>query len=205
MPMAAPTRRRPLASLQALGYFWTLSMSFMVIRPRRRLFSSTTRSFSMRCSCRCRLASAREVPMGTVINLSLVITSATRTAWASSTKRTSRLVRMPTRHSPSTTGRPETRKSDIRSRASCTELRGEMVTGSRIMPLSLFLTRSTSRRWRSTGMFLWIMPMPPIRAMEMAMADSVTVSMAAESRGMRRGMEGVSQVVMSTASGVTSE
>ena len=47
--------------------------------------------------------------------------------------------------------------------------------------------------------------MPPMRAMEIAMADSVTVSMAAESRGMRRGMEGVSQVVMSTASGVTSE
>ncbi len=141
--------------------------------------------------------------MGTVISLSLVITSATRTAWASSTKRTSRLVRMPTRRSPSTTGRPETRKSDIRSRASCTELRGEMVTGSRIMPLSLFLTRSTSRR--STGIFLWMMPMPPIRAMEMAMADSVTVSIAAESRGMRRGMAGVSQVVMSTASGVMSE
>ena len=43
------------------------------------------------------------------------------------------------------------------------------------------------------------------KAMEMAMADSVTVSMAAESRGLRRGMEGVSQVVMSTASGVTSD
>ena len=38
----------------------------------------------------------------------------------------------------------------------------------------------------------------------MAMADSVTVSMAAESRGIRRGIEGVSQVEISTASGVTS-
>lgn len=55
------------------------------------------------------------------------------------------------------------------------------------------------------GMFLWMMPMPPMRAMLMAMADSVTVSMAAESRGMRNSMEGVSQVEMSTASGVTSE
>ena len=55
------------------------------------------------------------------------------------------------------------------------------------------------------GMFLWMMPMPPMRAMEMAMADSVTVSMAAESSGIRSGMEGVSHVERSTASGVISE
>jgi hypothetical protein len=73
------------------------------------------------------------------------------------------------------------------------------------MPLSLFLTLSISRRWCSIDIFLWIMPMPPILAIEMAMADSVTVSMAAESRGIRRGIEGVSQVEISTASGVTSE
>ena len=143
--------------------------------------------------------------MGTVTRFLLVITSPTRMAEASSMKRTSRLVRMPTSLPSSTTGSPDTRKSAIRSRASCTELREDTVTGSRIMPLSLFLTRSTSRRWRSMGMFLWVMPMPPMRAMLMAMADSVTVSMAAESRGMRSSMEGVSQVEMSTASGVTSE
>ena len=143
--------------------------------------------------------------MGTVTRLVLVITSETRTAAPSCTKRTSRLVRMPTRRPFSTTGKPDTRKSDMRSRASCTVLLGEMVTGSRIMPLSLFLTFSTSRRCRATGMFLWMMPMPPMRAMEMAIAASVTVSMAAESRGMRRGISGVSQVEMSTASGVMSE
>jgi hypothetical protein len=49
-PMAAPTRSRPMASLQALGYFLIFSISLMVIMPVRRPFLSTTSSFSMRCS-----------------------------------------------------------------------------------------------------------------------------------------------------------
>ena len=93
----------------------------------------------------------------------------------------------------------------MRARASLTGHSEPMVTGSTIMPLSLFLTRSISRRCWAMDMFLWMTPMPPMRAMEMAMADSVTVSMAAESSGMRRGMSGVSQVDTSIMSGVTSE
>ena len=53
--------------------------------------------------------------------------------------------------------------------------------------------------------FLCTMPMPPARAMEMAIADSVTVSIAAETSGIFREMDGVSQAVTSTTSGVTSE
>ena len=37
---------------------------------------------------------------------------------------------------------------------------GPSVMGFMIIPLSLRLTRSTSAAWRSTGMFLWITPMP---------------------------------------------
>ena len=55
--------------------------------------------------------------------------------------------------------------------------------GLRMMPLSYFLTASTSRAWRSVLMFLWMMPMPPSRAMAMASRASVTVSMAAETSG----------------------
>ncbi len=54
-------------------------------------------------------------------------------------------------------------------------------------------------------MFLWITPMPPIRAMEIAMAASVTVSIAADRRGVFREISGVSHVETSTMSGVTSE
>ena len=47
--------------------------------------------------------------------------------------------------------------------------------------------------------------MPPLRAIEMAIADSVTVSMAAEIKGMLRRMEGVRKVSTVTLSGVISE
>jgi len=48
-PTAAPTRKRPRASLLALGFWIFFSMSLTVIKPLRRNSSSTTRSFSMRC------------------------------------------------------------------------------------------------------------------------------------------------------------
>ena len=60
---------------------------------------------------------------------------------------------------------------------------GETVIGSRITPLSNFLTRATSAAWPSMVMLLWTMPMPPSCAMVMARRASVTVSMAAETSG----------------------
>jgi hypothetical protein len=54
-------------------------------------------------------------------------------------------------------------------------------------------------------MFLWMTPTPPVRAMLMAMRASVTVSMAADSRGMFRRISGVSWEETSTLSGSTSE
>ncbi|KAF5051894.1 hypothetical protein DSECCO2_414190 [anaerobic digester metagenome] len=62
----------------------------------------------MRLSWRWRLASSREMPTGTVTRLRLVMTSRTSVD-ISVTKRTSRLVTMPTRWSPAMTGRPEMR------------------------------------------------------------------------------------------------
>ena len=58
-----------------------------------------------------------------------------------------------------------------------------MVTGLVIMPDSLRLTRSTWSAWSLMERLRWITPMPPWRAMAMAIRDSVTVSMAAESSG----------------------
>ena len=63
-PTAAPTRRRPCSSLQALGNWRRLKMSLTVISPLSLPASSTTGSFSIRCRCRMRSASPRVVPTG---------------------------------------------------------------------------------------------------------------------------------------------
>ena len=65
---------------------------------------------------------------------------------------------------------------------------GRSVIGLRIMPLSDRFTRSTSAACRSIDMFLWSTPMPPARAIAIAMSDSVTVSIAADTSGMRSSM-----------------
>src|SRR6266567_93306 len=54
-------------------------------------------------------------------------------------------------------------------------------------------------------MFLWITPMPPSRAMAIAMSDSVTVSIAAETSGMLSGILRVNQDFTSTLRGCTVE
>ncbi len=54
-------------------------------------------------------------------------------------------------------------------------------------------------------MFLWMIPIPPSRAMAMAMRDSVTVSIAAERSGMARGMRRVRRVRTLVSLGCTSE
>ena len=121
------------------------------------------------------------------------------------TKRTSRLVTMPTSWSPSTTGRPEMLYSAMTTRACSTVMSGGTVIGAMIMPDSDFFTFSTSSLCSAMLMFLCTTPTPPLRAREMAMRDSVTVSMAALTRGMLSLISGVSHDETSAASGRTSE
>ena len=59
-----------------------------------------------------------------------------------------------------------------------------MVTGLITMPDSNFLTVRTWAACSSGVMFLWITPMPPCCDMAMAIALSVTVSIAEASSGM---------------------
>ncbi len=80
-----------------------------------------------------------------------------------------------------------------------------MVTGSLIIPLSDRFTRSTSSACRSIDMFLWMIPMPPSRAIAIAMRDSVTVSIAAATSGMGSRMERVSTDSMLVSLGCTEE
>ena len=86
-------------------------------------------------------------------------------------KRRSRLVTMPTRSSPSTTGTPEMLLARVSSRTS--RMRGGRRHGDRIVdhPALEFLDRAhLARPAARQVMFLWMMPMPPSWARAMASA-----------------------------------
>ena len=73
------------------------------------------------------------------------------------------------------------------------------------MPLSNFFTRRTCAACSAMVKFLWITPMPPCCAMAMAIAASVTVSIAAETSGMFSEIVRVSRVPVRTVVGRTCE
>ena len=100
-------------------------------------------------------------------------------------KRTSRLVRMPTSRpvSGSTTGMPLMWCCAFSARTSASVWSGWMVIGLITMPDSNFFTWRTWAACSSGVRFLWITPMPPSWAMAIAIAPSVTVSIAAEISG----------------------
>ena len=74
-----------------------------------------------------------------------------------------------------------------------------------IIPDSDFFTWSTSMAWLSILMFRWMKPIPPSRAMVMAVCASVTVSIGALTMGMFKVNFGVSRVRASTSFGKISE
>jgi hypothetical protein len=78
------------------------------------------------------------------------------------------------------------------------------VIGDAIIPLSARFTRSTSRAWSTGRRFLWMMPMPPARAIAIAARPSVTESIAADSSGTLSSSFLVSRVLSSTSWGRTS-
>jgi hypothetical protein len=86
-----------------------------------------------------------------------------------------------------------------------TVIMGETVMGSFTTPLSNRLTLETSAACCAGVMFLWTMPMPPSCARAMASLASVTVSMAADNRGIFRWIERVRREVRLTSRGRTVE
>ena len=83
-------------------------------------------------------------------------------------------------------------------------LSGSSVIGLVIMPDSERLTRSTSAACVRGSRFLWMTPMPPSRATAMAISASVTVSMAADRKGICSLIVAVRLVEVSMSLGVTS-
>ena len=123
-----------------------------------------------------------------MISGDLVITSATG-LFMSTSKRMSRLVMMPTRAPvSSTTGSPEIRNRAHIASTSARVLSGEQVTGSVTMPASDRLTVSTWPACSATGRLRCSTPMPPARAIAIAIRDSVTVSIAELTSGTRSRM-----------------
>jgi len=182
-PTAAPTRSLPIWSLHALGYFRIFSISLMVIRPLRLKRPSTTKSFSILCLWRMAFDSSKVIFSLTVTRFSFVITFSTVSSRFVSNRK-SRFVIIPTSFFPFVTGIPDILYRAISSMASLIFCSGRIVMGSTIIPLSDFLTFSTSWACSSTPIFLWIMPIPPSWAMQIAAFASVTVSIAALRIGM---------------------
>ena len=104
-----------------------------------------------------------------------------------------------------TIGTPEILNRFISATASRSVPSGESVIGLRIIPLSDRFTRSTSAAWRSIDMFLWMTPIPPARAIAIAISDSVTVSIAAEAKGTLSVMPRVKRDEVLTSFGCTVE
>ena len=119
------------------------AMSLIVMSPLSSKRSLTTRSFSIRCWWRISRALSNVVPSGAVIRFSLVITCEIFNSMRVSNRR-SRFVTIPTSLPFLVTGIPEIRNSAMILCASRMVLSGEIVMGSRIIPLSDFFTLSTS-------------------------------------------------------------
>lgn len=121
-------------------------------------------------------------------------------------KAMSRLVTMPSSlPAPSVTGTPLMRNLAHRASASPRVASGWMVMGLATMPDSERFTRSTWLAWSSMDRLRCRTPTPPWRAMEMAIRDSVTLSMAAESSGMLTRTLREMRDEVSTAFGSTAE
>ena len=113
----------------------------------------------MRCFWSTCIASVMAMPTWAVTR-SRVIDSATVLV-RSFSKRRSRLVTMPTRRPPSTTGTPEMALRCMMATTSARVWRGPTVMGSTTMPDSDFFTLRTSAACSAMLRFLWMIPTPP--------------------------------------------
>ena len=206
-PTAAPTTSRPSPSLVASGYCSDLTKSLTVISPCSRPSVSTSGSFSTLCLASTAEASSREIPTGAVTSGIEVIASRTRVVpnVLGGTNRRSRLVMIPSSTlSWSTTGRPDTRNFAQSASSSLSVASGPIVSGSLTMPDSDRLTRSTCAAWSAIGRLRCRIPTPPWRAIAIAIRPSVTVSIAADTSGIRRVSSRVRRVLVSASLGMTS-
>ena len=159
----------------------------------------------MRLLCSKCKTSSRLASSPTVTSLSLPVMIEDTGLSKCFSKRRSRLVTIPTRSSPSTTGTPEILCARVSSTTAPMEVFGLTVMGSRTTPLSNFFTLRTSSACCSMVIFLCRIPRPPSWAMAIARRLSVTVSIAADSNGILMVISRVNCVVRLTSRGRTFE
>mmetsp|Transcript_74333 Transcript_74333/g.187936 ORF Transcript_74333/g.187936 Transcript_74333/m.187936 type:complete len:298 (-) Transcript_74333:299-1192(-) len=193
VPMAAATMRLPFLSLVARGKSACLRKSVRATnatsRPPAVMIGNLPSFFSRRIW----LALASSTPSSaTARSANFFITALTCVEARLSRKSVSRLVTRPTSFDPilpsSVTGKPV--KPCLRRKSSSSDrvMVGRMQIGSVMKPFLNFFTCMTSWTWASTVKFVWMTPMPPCKAIAMAILCSVTVSMGLDTMGVFNAM-----------------
>ena len=160
-------------------------MSFRVTNPATPPSLFTSGSFSIRFSCRTRSASFNDISGSAVMTFSCM-TALTGFASSSSNNK-SRVVTMPTSFSSAFKIRiPPVPVSSIKFLRSPTVCASVMVIGCSTTKDSAFFTRSIWRACSAIERKRWMIPMPPSRAMAIAISRSVTTSMLADTIGICR-------------------
>mmetsp|Transcript_10142 Transcript_10142/g.28679 ORF Transcript_10142/g.28679 Transcript_10142/m.28679 type:complete len:298 (+) Transcript_10142:593-1486(+) len=188
VPTAAATMRQPLPSLVASGKSACFRRSVRATSATRRPVLVTMGSLPFLEDWMASLACASSTPSSAVTrSFNAVMTELTRTEVRSITKSVSRFVTRPRSLEPifpfSVTGKPVKPHCLRSSSSSESSMVGWMQTGSMMKPLRYRFTFMTSSDCSWIDMLVWMTPMPPCKAIPIAILDSVTVSMGLETMG----------------------
>mmetsp|Transcript_40794 Transcript_40794/g.88369 ORF Transcript_40794/g.88369 Transcript_40794/m.88369 type:complete len:241 (+) Transcript_40794:764-1486(+) len=188
VPTAAATRSCLLrGSFVALGNSTFFLMSVLETIATSNPLAVTMGSFPFLELCNFSLHFSRSQPSSSTTKSFTGVMMALRRVLRSSTKSQSRLVTRPRSLAPmrplSVTGKPVKPKRFFNSSSSSKVMVGGTQTGSKIKPALYFFTLCTSAACASTERFVWITPIPPSKAIAMAILDSVTVSMGLDTMG----------------------
>mmetsp|Transcript_46329 Transcript_46329/g.86522 ORF Transcript_46329/g.86522 Transcript_46329/m.86522 type:complete len:313 (+) Transcript_46329:551-1489(+) len=191
VPIAAATNRDLLTgSLVALGNSTFFLMSVLETMAMNKPDLVTMGSFPFLDVCKREFACRRSQPSSIVTRSLVGVMMALSRVWRSRTKSVSRFVTRPRSLAPvrpvSVTGKPVKPCFVFKVSNSANVIVGGTQTGSRMKPALYFFTRATSFACSSIGRLVWMTPMPPSRAIAIAMLDSVTVSMGLDTIGVLR-------------------
>eukprot|EP01139_Manchomonas_bermudensis_P021078 Amastigsp_a680949_59.p3 type:complete len:184 gc:universal Amastigsp_a680949_59:710-159(-) len=147
---------------------------------------STMGSLPILRALRISFASASDTPSGAVTS-AVVITAESGVVARFGKKSMSLFVTMPRSLEPilpsAVMGTPLNPWRRLIASTSAIVLSGSRQMGSEMNPFLYFLTAEMKLTCSSIVQFEWMMPIPPLRAMAIAMVDVVTVSMGLETNG----------------------
>mmetsp|Transcript_89433 Transcript_89433/g.213653 ORF Transcript_89433/g.213653 Transcript_89433/m.213653 type:complete len:241 (-) Transcript_89433:215-937(-) len=188
VPMAAATRScLLLGSLVALGNSTFFLISVRATKATSKPPLVRIGSFPFLDFCSSWFAVCSSMPSSAVTKSFTGVMMALSRVCRSWMKSVSRLVTRPKSLAPicplSVTGKPVKPSLLFRLSSSSSVIVGATHTGSRMKPALNFFTLATSLACPSTERLVWITPMPPSKAIAIAMLDSVTVSIGLDTMG----------------------